>query len=360
MPTLGVEEEFFLVREDGSPALVAGQLLEDLADEAHFHPEWVRYQVETVTGVRTELSALRDEMTADRRAVAGRAAAHGAAMLAVGTVPYGVSGPEPVTEDARYQALQQHFPDVAADVAACGCHVHVGVPDRDLALAALNRLRAWLPVLLALSANSPMWQGRDSGWESYRHEAFSRWPSARMPPVCPDTTAYDRALDDVLAAGDADDLAGVYWLARLSPRFPTIEIRIADTGLTVADTTLLAALCRGLVATAAAEAAAGGSAEAPTDERLLRTSLDNAARHGLVGPLLDPVTGLLVSGHAALHRLVEHVGPALVAAGDRETVDDLLAQRRRRRSGAQRQRALWDAGDPRSYVRALAATTLSG
>lgn len=359
MPTIGVEEEFFLLREDGSPALVAADLLEDLADDAHFHPEWVRYQVETVSGVCTDLTALRDEMTADRRAVAGRAAAHGAAMLAVGTVPYGLPGPEPVTEDERYRALQRHFPEVAADVAACGCHVHVGVPDRDLALAALNRLRAWLPVLLALSGNSPMWHGRDSGWESYRHEAFSRWPSARMPPVCPDIAAYDRALGDVLAAGEADDLAGVYWLARLSPRFPTIEIRIADTGLTVADTTLLAALCRGLVATAVGEAFTGPGAESPADERLLQTSLDNAARHGLVGPLIDPGTGLLVSGHAALQRLVEHVGPALAAAGDREAVARLLAERRRRRSGAERQRALWDAGDPGASVRALAATTLS-
>jgi carboxylate-amine ligase len=358
VPTFGVEEEFFLLQPDGSAALVASQLLEALADRSHFHAEWVRFQVETVSGVCTDLTTLRDEMAADRRAVAGRAAAYGAAMVATGTAPYGIPGPDAVTADDRYRALQLHFPEVAGEVAACGSHVHVGVADRGLAVAALSRLRAWLPVLLALSANSPMWHGRDSGWQSYRHEAFSRWPSARMPPVCDDTVAYDQALDDVVAAGDADDVEGVYWLARLSPRFPTIEIRVADTGLTVADTTLVAALCRGLVATAVAEAAAG-EAPLPTDEALLRTSLQNAARHGLAGTLLDPGTGLGLPGHAALYRLVEHVGPALAAAGDREAVGLLLAERRRRGSGADRQRALWDGRHPDAYVSALAAMSLS-
>jgi carboxylate-amine ligase len=358
LPTVGVEEEFFLLRPDGSAAMVAAQVLDALADRSHFHAEWVRFQVETVSGVCTDLTALRDEMAADRRAVARKAAAYGAAMVATGTAPYGIPGPDAVTDDVRYRALQRHFPQVAGEVAACGCHVHVGVPDRDLAVAALGRLRAWLPVLLALSGNSPMWHGRDSGWESYRHQAFSRWPSARMPPVCRDTVAYDRALADVVAAGDADDAEGVYWFARLSPRFPTIEIRVADTGLTVADTTLLAALCRGLVATAVAEASTG-TVQVPTDETLLHTSLANAARHGLAGTLLDPGTGLGMPGHAALFRLVEHVGPALAAAGDREAVRLLLAERRRRHSGAHRQRALWDGRDPGAYVRALAATSLS-
>jgi glutamate---cysteine ligase / carboxylate-amine ligase len=151
-------------------------------------------------------------------------------------------------------------------------------------------------LLLALSGDSPMWRGRDSGWESYRHEMFTRWPSARIPPVCDDAAAYDDALAERIATGEATDAAGVYWFARLSPRYPTVEIRIADTGLTVADTTWLAALCRSLFATALAEVA-GCETPVAVPETLLAESLMTAARHGLVSLLIDPSTGVLAPGH---------------------------------------------------------------
>ena len=355
--TIGVEEEFFLLWPDGSAALVARQLLDALPATTHFHAEWMQFQLETVTGVCADLASLHGELVAQRRAVQAVAERRGAKMVATGTAPFGDPGLAALTDDHRYRRLEARFPGPAADVVTCGCHVHVGVPSRELGVGALNRVRLWLPVLLALSSNSPMWHGQDSGWESYRHEMFTHWPSARMPPSCSDAQAYDAALDECISAGDADDPAGVYWFARLSPTYPTIEIRVADTGLTVADTMLLAALCRALVGTAIAESADQRPITA-VPEILLESSMLGAARFGLGGLLVDPVTGVLAPGYSVLYRLVEHVAPWLRTAGEHGAVAALLAARRSQRSGAARQRGLREELSQDAFVSALAAASL--
>jgi glutamate---cysteine ligase / carboxylate-amine ligase len=357
--TVGVEEEFFLLWPDGTAAPVAPQLLTLLPGGAHFHPEWMKFQLETVTGVCTDLASLHGELVAQRSAVQRAARSCGALMVATGTPPFGVPGLTALTDDERYRGLQARFPGPAADVVTCGCHVHVGVPDRELGVQALNRVRAWLPVLLALSCNSPMWAGRDSGWDSYRHLMFSRWPSARVPPSCADVREYDAALDHAISAGDADSPAGVYWFARLSARFPTLEFRIADTGMTVADTELLATLCRALVETSVAEALAGRPV-AQVTETVLESSILSAAQFGLSSLLVDPRTGVLAPAHAVLYQLVDLVSPALRAADERTAVSALLAVRRSRRSGAARQRGLREGLEREAFVSALAAASLPG
>jgi carboxylate-amine ligase len=356
--TVGVEEEFFLLWPDGSAAPIAPKLLAMLPGTAHYHAEWMQYQLETVTGVCTDLPSLHAELVAQRAAVQRAARSCGARVVATGTPPFGVPGLTALTDDERYRGLQARFPGPAADVVTCGCHVHVGVPNRDLGVQALNRVRGWLPVLLALSANSPLWRGRDSGWDSYRHVMFSRWPSARVPPVFRDVTAYDAALDERVSAGEADSHAGVYWFARLSSRFPTLEFRVADTGMTVADTELLAALCRALVDTALAEALEDRIV-AQVPDSVLESSILGAARFGLSSVLVDPQTGVLAPGYGVLYQLVEHVAPALKAAGDRSAVAALLATRRRQGSGAVRQRAWKENLTREAFVSALAAASLS-
>jgi len=355
--TVGVEEEFFLLWPDGSAASVAPQLLAALPGRQHFHAEWMQFQLETVTGVCTDLASLHGELVAQRRAVQRVARACGAHMVATGTPPFGVPGLIALTDDERFRRLQTQFPEPAADVVTCGCHVHVGVPSRELGVKALNRVRLWLPVLLAVSGNSPMWQGQDSGWDSYRHLMFSRWPSARLPPPCEDVEAYDAAVEDRISAGEADAPAGVYWFARLSPRYPTLEIRVADTGLTVADTELLASLCRALVSTAVADALDDRPFR-PVPETVLESSMRSAARFGLSSLLIDPQTGVMAPGYAVLYQLLEHVTPALTAAGDRSAVAALLAARRSQGSGAARQRAMRDRLARDAFVSALAAVSL--
>lgn len=357
--TIGVEEEFFLLWPDGSAAPVAPAVLALLPGGAHFHAEWMQFQVETATGVCTDLATVQGELVAQRTALQRVARSCGALMVATGTAPFGVPGLTALTDDERYRRLQARFPGPAADVVTCGCHVHVGVPTRDLAVQVLNRVRLWLPVLLALSGNSPLWRGQDSGWESYRHPMFSRWPSARMPPACGSAGEYDAALERCIASGEADSPAGVYWFARLSPRYPTLEIRVADTGMTVADTMLLATLCRALVSVGIAEAAADRPVR-PVPEVVLESSMLSAAQFGLSGLLIDPESGVLAPGYAVLYALVEHLAPALRATGEESALAALVAARRSHRSGAARQRALRIVLKREPLVSALAAASVPG
>ncbi len=355
--TVGVEEEFFLLHPDGSTASVAPQVLRDLPVGRRFQAEWMQFQVEAATGVCTDLESLADEMAAGRRALARAASGWGADMVSSGTAPFGTTAPDALTDDDRFRRLRDRFPDIAEEAIVCGCHVHVGVPSRATGVETLNRVRGWLPLLLALSGNSPMWQGGDSGWESYRHKVFSRWPTARLAPWCPDLAAYDAALEERVSGVEAIDESSVYWYARLSPRFPTVEFRIADTGLTVADTLLQAALCRALVSTALADALAHQPVVVVPDH-VLQESLVNAARYGLGTLLVDPRAGVLAPGQAVLYRMVEHLRPALQAAGDWATVAQLVARRRTQKSGAARQRALRKRLDQVGFVAALAAASL--
>ena len=224
----------------------------------------------------------------------------------------------------------------------------------------LARLRPWLAPLLAVSANSPIAGGHDTGWASWRYVIQARWPTAVPPAAWPDAAAYDAAVRRLIGQGAALDERSVYFLARLSPRYPTVEVRVADVCLDAGTAVLLAGLTRALVATALAEARRGTPAAAPP-ARQVAAALAAAARHGLAGPGADPVTGQAVDARSLLSRLLDHVYPALSDHGDTETITRLLHRLDDRGTGADRQRALFtSAASPPAFITALARATLSG
>ena len=249
------------------------------------------------------------------------------------------------------------FPGISGEEVACACQVHVGVPSRDQGVAVLNRIRGWLPVLLALSANSPFWAGRDSGWESYRYVVEKSWPTAIPPPVCRDADEYDDRMARHLADGEALDVAGVYWFARLSARYPTVEIRVADTCLAVDDAVLLAGLCRALVATALADEAAGRPyARSPTNccRRRWPTPPGSASV-----PRWSTRTPVARRRHGAGAPDGGGGRPALEASGDGPSVTALLDRRLRRGSGAATQRELRRSRGIEEFVSAMATATVA-
>jgi len=200
-----------------------------------------------------------------------------------------------VTGQARYRELARRYGPVVAQAGTCGCHVHVGVPSREAGVQVLARLRPWLAPLLAVTANSPVAGGRDTGWASWRHVLQSRWPTAIPPEAWPDATAYDTAVRRLLARGAALDERSVYFWARLSPRYPTVEVRVADVCLDAGTAVLLAGLIRALVATALAEGRRGTpTAAVPARQvaaALAAAALAAAARRGLAGAGAGPFTG---------------------------------------------------------------------
>jgi carboxylate-amine ligase len=252
----------------------------------------------------------------------------------------------PLTPDPRYLELARRFPFAIITAGSCGCHVHVGVADRQVGVEVLLRIRRRLPALVALTANSPIWEGADTGWASSRFAHTSRWPTGVPPPPVRSAAEYDRLVEHVVTSGHAFDARSVYFLARLSPRYPTVEVRVADVAPTADEALAYAGLVRALVATAAADAARG-SPVPDVPQRPLARACRTAAVAGLGGRTWDLVDAL-----------VAEVRPALRAHGDEATVLATIDRIRDRGGGADRQRRmLATARTPADFVAALAATT---
>ena len=359
--TLGVEEEFVLLDPSTGATVLAGpDLVRMLGGEPGVQQELMRFQVETGTTVCTGLDDVGRELIRLRRLAAAAAASVGCRLVACGVAPYRTPGLAAVTDQPRYRELARRYGPVVAEAGTCGCHVHVGVPSREAGVQVLARLRPWLAPLLAVCANSPIAGGRDTGWASWRYAIQSRWPTATPPAAWPDAAAYDTAVRRLIARGAALDERSVYFWARLSPRYPTIEVRVADVCLDAGTAVLLAGLTRALVATALAEARRGTPAPA-APARHVAAALAAAARHGLTGAGADPFTGQAAGAPALLSRLLEHVYPALSDHGDTETITTLLHRLDQRGTGADRQRALFtSAASTPAFITALARATTSG
>jgi carboxylate-amine ligase len=313
------------------------------------------FMVEIRTPVCQSLAQVHQALGALRRRVDEVAGRHGVLTVASGAPPYGMPDPPLVTGHARYLALMRRFPLAMSTNGTCACHVHVAVASRQEAVAALRRLRPWLPPLIAMTANSPIWEGRDTSWASRRLLLLSRWPTVVPPPPVRSVEEYDERIRRTIAIGDALDERSVYFLARLSPRYPTIEVRAADVCLTVGEAVAYAGLVRALVATAVADAVTGRP-EAPVAQAVLRRACRSAAREGLGGAMTHPRTGDLVPSWEAVDALVAHVGPRLDAHGDTQEVLSALARLRASGGGAERQRRLFrDARSPADFAAALSS-----
>jgi carboxylate-amine ligase len=200
----------------------------------------------------------------------------------------------------------------------------------------LNQLRPWLPVLVAMSANSPFWRGRDTGFASWRTVVFDRWPVSGPPPVFAGAVDYESRIRGLVDTGTVLDRGQVYWQARLSDRYPTIELRLLDVQSRAEEATLFAGLGRALVATALREHAAS-IPYASMPQELLQLADWHAARYGLTGTLIDG-DGRSRPARDVVSGLVDHLTPTLDAAGDTRHVLPLVHRLLAEGGPAQRQR----------------------
>lgn len=356
---MGVEEELLLVDpDDGSPVGLAPAVLPASAD---LDGEMRAEQVETGSVPHTDPDALAADLRR-RRADAARAArTSGAAVAALATSPL---TPGPATSvEGRYGRIQDRFGAIATAQLTNGQHVHVEIASREEGIGVLDRLGAWLPVLRALSANSPFWRGEDTGYASYRSLVWARMPSAGPSRVFGSVEAYDAAVAAMVATDTIVDDGMVYFDARLAANFPTVEVRVTDVSLTVDDAVTIALLARAMVTTAAAAWEAG---EPPTGTPVeaLRLAHWRAARAGCVGVdgetgvLVHPVTGRPVPADEAVAALLEHVDDAL--GDDRETVRDGVQRVLDGTTGAAVQRAAFASGGLSEVVRAATVSPSGG
>lgn len=337
--TVGVEEELLLIAPEAASIVGVAQWVcaEGIPGVVN---ELKAEQIELVTGVHTELGALAGDLLNRRRSTAAAAARHGARLVGVGT--HLLDERPTAFPGVRYDRIGTTFGLLARDQLTCGVHVHVGIANRVEGVAVLDRIRAWLPVLRAINANSPFARGVDTGHASWRSVILSQLPNSGPAPLWHTSAGYDAAIRGLVDTGVAFDAGMFYYDARLSARFPTIEIRVGDVGAGIGPSVLTAALCRALVSWAARDWARGARVTTVSDA-LLSAASWQAARYGLSAGLLDPRTRCTTLSPApdVVAGLLALVAEPLADAEDVDVVTSLLAPVLNAEVGAPAQHAVW-------------------
>ncbi|RFU36459.1 YbdK family carboxylate-amine ligase [Actinomadura logoneensis] len=336
----GIEEEYFVVDPRSRHVApragpVVARAAETLGDRAS--TELVCFLAEAKTPPCDDLDKLTEQIHGMRATMADAARAEGLMLVATGTPVLGELLPAPISPGPRYADSLATYRALDDEQCICSCHVHVEMPDRDRAVQVSNHLRPWLPTLLAMTANSPFWAGRDTGHACWRAMSWARWPVAGPPPLFTSLAHYDELVGTLLGCGALMDMATVFWDVRPSARLPTLEIRLADVALTTEDAALFAALVRALAQVALAAVEEGTPAPAPPQE-MLRAAYWLAARDGLGGRGLDLSTGRPAGFADLAAAMIAHARPALDDSGDTDLVEAGLARLLADGTGADRQR----------------------
>lgn len=349
--SVGVEEEFLLLR-DGELRLAAeGDAVVDAAneadDDAQFEHELMQAQAELASRPTTSLASLSRDLRTLRSKLSASCVRAGVRLVASGTSP--LLGRARTTADHRYQQMIEQFGQIARQQLTCGMHIHVSVESDREGVQAVDGVAPWLPVLTALSANSPFYAGRDTDYASYRSILWGQWPTAGPTATFGDPVSYHALCRQLIASGAARDDGMIYFDVRLSATYPTVEIRACDVCRHADDAVVLAGLARALVDYAVTT----GCGERMTRDigpGLLRAASWRAARFGMTDQLVDLVgssTGpRLMPAWDAVDDLLQRVAPVLEERGDLTMVTDGLANIRKRGTGAAQQRSVYsEAGD---------------
>jgi glutamate---cysteine ligase / carboxylate-amine ligase len=314
--TVGLEEEVMLLDpEDWSLAHRIDDLLPELSPglAQHVAAETHACTLELATGIHPTVREASAELFTVRSALFEQLRRLGLRPAVAGTHPSAPTKRTQVSGGARYQVLERGLRDLARREPTFALHVHVGVPLPELAIAAADRIRAQLPLILALSANSPFWRGRDSGMASVRTPLFQAFPRSGIPRRFGNYPAYVEAIDVLLRADAFPEPTFVWWDVRLQPRFGTIEVRIADAQTTVGDVAILASLIQVLVRLEATERFAPDELiDAP---EVLEENRFLAARDGMEANLIDPRRAGKVAARDVLEQVVEAGLPHAKALG---------------------------------------------
>ncbi|HEY7347269.1 MAG TPA: carboxylate-amine ligase [Ktedonobacterales bacterium] len=362
--TLGIEEEFQLVDavtgslRSGIVPLMA-LTKEQLGDQVK--AEFLQCTAETITGVCPSIAAGRAEALYLRTQVAKMAESLGMRLLSAGAHPIDDWQEQDRTDHPRYEELDEQLQDVARSILIFGLHVHIGIEDRNHLIEIMNQARNYIPHVLALSANSPFWQGRNTGYKSFRTTVWQRFPRSGLPDIYPSYGEFERFVNTLVTTNCIDDGKKIWWDLRPHPFHQTLEFRVCDMPATFDETIALAALFQALVARLDWMRAHNRSVHLyPT--ALLNENKWRAARYGLDGKLIDFPNQREIPTREAIHELLDFVDEVIDDLGSRQEMNCLRRLLESQEgTGADRQLAIYEqTGDLASVVRWLAHTTMQG
>ena len=308
--TIGVEEEVMLLDPgDWSLAQRSDDVLPQLPAElaAHVSAETHQGALELSTDPHQTVAGAVDQLAGLRAWLAGELAEQGLAAAAAGTHPFALWSDTRVSPASRYQVILRTMADLARREPTFALHVHVGVADPESAIRLLNRLRAHLPVLLALSANSPFWQGRATGLASTRTPVFGTFPRTGIPRRFNGYGDWVQTVDVLLRCGAFPEPTFLWWDIRPQPALGTVEIRVMDAQTEVGATAALCALVQAVARLELEEGHAPGRLVAAGE--LLAENRFLAARDGIEADLLDPEAELRRPARALLRALLDAARP---------------------------------------------------
>lgn len=360
--TIGVEEEYQIVDpETRELSSSIEHILEDGKDSLgnQVTAELMQCQVEIGTRVCSSIQEAREQIVAVRRTVNDIAQKHGKCIIAAGTHPFSEWSKQDMTHRARYRGLELENRVLARQLLICGMHMHIGIEDDDTRIDLMNQLSYFCPHLLCLSTSSPFWSGYDTGLKSYRSVIFECLPRTGIPPVFRSWNDYQEYLQVMVDTNCIDEPTKIRWDLRPSPKFPTLEFRIADVCTKVDETIALCAVKVALVAKLMKLRRNNQSWRIYRKE-LIQENKFRALRYGFDGKILDLGRHREVETRKLIFELLTFIDDVVDDLGIREEVSyvhNILAEG----TSADRQlRVFKETGDMKAVVDMLIEETMEG
>ncbi len=360
--TLGIEEEFQIL--DGDSLKLHSQMSKIIDGGKVFLKERIKEEmhqsmVEMGTNVCENIGQARDEVSYLRQQIFELAAKEGLKVAAAGTHPYSHWSEQLITPNPRYDQLIDEMKDVARSNLIFGMHVHVAIPSREEGLQIMNVARYFLPHLYALSTNSPFWEGRDTGFKSYRSKIFDKFPRTGIPPYFASVPEYDDFVNLLVKTNCIDNGKKIWWDIRLHPFYPTVEFRVCDMIMTVDEVVCIAALMQCIIAKLSKLHQKNQSFRSYR-RILINENKWRAARWGVDAKLVDFGRKEEVPFPALINELLEFIDDVVDELGCRTEVN-YVYQMLEQGSGADRQLKVYeDTNDLKKVMEYVVAQTKKG
>jgi carboxylate-amine ligase len=360
--TLGIEEEFAIIdpetrelRSHIQEILEGGKVVlkEQIKPEMHQSVVELGTEIcESIEHARTHVLDLRSKLAE----LAGKA---GLKIASVGTHPFSHWRDQLITQGERYREIVKDMQQLARANLIFGLHVHVGIPDRDVAIHVMNQARYFLPHIYALSVNSPFWVGQDTGLKGYRLKVFERFPRTGIPDAFESLSEYEDYCKLLVKTGCVDNAKKIWWDIRLHPFFDTLEVRVCDAQSRVDDTLAIAALIQAVIAKLH-KLLHQNITFRVYRRRLLDENRWRASRYGIDGKLIDFGKEAEVETRSLLNELLEFVSTEVNELGTQKEMAH-VERIMREGTGADRQLMVWErTQDMKAVVDQIVAETYQG
>ncbi len=360
--TLGVEEEYMVIDPNTRELTSHDQKIVERSEKLlkdSVKAEMHQAVVEVGTTICKDTHEARQEIIKLRKLVSGIAHELGLRIGAAGTHPFSHWSQQLITPNPRYDEIVNEMQEAARSNLIFGLHVHVGIKDKDMAIHIMNTIRYFLPHIYALSCNSPFWEGRNTGFKSFRTKIFDKFPRTGLPDFFNDWDEYKNYVNLLIKTKCIDNAKKIWWDVRVHPFFDTIEFRICDVPMRVDETIALTALFQALVVKLYKLRLQNISWIVYT-KALINENKWRASRYGLDGKMIDFGKRTEVETRALILELLGFVDDVVDELGSRKAID-YVNRILENGNGADRQLKVFEqTGDMKKVVDYITDQTLEG